>query len=256
MDVLPLETAIVYGPIYSRRLGRSLGINLLPPGRKICSFDCIYCHYGHTPPAGKTLTPERTQLPTLVEVVEAVERALRHSRPFDCLTFSGNGEPTLHPGFRAIVAEVRRLRDRFKPEAQLVLLSNASTLHLESVREALALFDKPILKLDAGDPATFAAINRPLPEIVLERIIARLKDVPNLIVQAVLIEGPCTNARGAAYEAWLEALAEVRPLEVQIYSTDRPVPEATVERVPPVVLRRIAEEVRYCIGAKAVAFSF
>jgi len=252
MKTLPLKPGIIYGPVNSRRLGRSLGINLSPTRRKVCSFDCVYCHYGRT--QVKTLHPEASDLPGVDEVLHAVLQALQFYRDIDYLTFSGNGEATLHPEFPQIVAGVRALRDELRPELKLTILSNSSTAHLPHIREALAGFESPIMKLDAGDPKTLAGVNRPAPEVKLERILNGLKGVPGLITQSVLVDGRVSNVRGAAFEAWLAALAEVRPARAQIYSTDRPVPDAGVERVPPETLGRIAREVEARVGVKVEAF--
>jgi wyosine [tRNA(Phe)-imidazoG37] synthetase (radical SAM superfamily) len=252
MALLALQPGIIYGPVLSRRLGRSLGINLLPADRKLCSFDCVYCHYGRT--EIKTLSPEERYFPGVEQVLEAVEQALRVYPEVDYITFSGNGEPTLHPQFPAIVSAVRRLRDELRPAARLAILSNSTTVHRPQVREALSTFDAPIMKLDAGDPATLASINCPAAAVQLEHIVEGLKGIPGLIVQSVLVDGKVTNARGAALEAWLAALAEIGPAQVQIYSTDRPVPEAGVERVLPFVLRRIAEEATQRTGLQVNAY--
>ena len=231
MNVLSLETEITYGPLFSRRLGRSLGVNLLPFDRKVCSFDCIYCHYGHT--TIHTVTPESIAFPAFDDALRTIEAALRRYPHVDALTFSGNGEPTLHPHFPAIVAETRRLRDAIAPNVKLALYSNAMTAHLPRIQAALYNFDLPILKLDAGDPATLARINRPASGVTLESIIKGLKATPNLIIQSVLIDGKVSNIKGEAYEAWIAAMNEVRPNAVQIYSTDYPIPDTSVERVPP-----------------------
>jgi len=252
MDVLPLQSGILYGPVASRRLGRSLGINLLPTDRKVCSFDCIYCHYGRT--GEKTLAPGRGGLPGVDQVLGAVEEALRASPDIDYITFSGNGEPTLHPDFPAIADGVRRLRDDLRPDVKLAILSNSSTVHLPRIRKTLALFDAPIMKLDAGDARTLASINRPVPAVTLAKIVSGLKEVPDLILQSVLVDGKVTNARGEAFEAWLAALDEIAPAQVQIYSTDRPVPDAGVERVPPLTLRRLAGEIEQRTGLPVKAY--
>lgn len=241
MRVLPLERGFTYGPVLSRRLGRSLGINILPLERKVCSFNCVYCHYGVTP--GATLTPAAEDFPGVGPVLKAVELALRAYPEVESLTFSGNGEPTLHPYFHELVFGVRQLRDRLAPHAQVTLFSNATTLHLPQVQAALPWVDVPIMKLDAGDPATFARINRPARGVTFEAVFAHLQALPNCFLQSVLIDGPVTNARGDPLEAWIAAVAEIRPRQVQIYSTDYPVAEESVERVPPFQLRRIAEEV-------------
>jgi wyosine [tRNA(Phe)-imidazoG37] synthetase (radical SAM superfamily) len=238
MAMIPLQPGILYGPINSRRLGRSLGINLLPTSYKLCSFDCIYCHYGRT--RTKTLSPEAHHFPAAEQVLQAVREALQTYQDIDYVTFSGNGEATLHPQFAQIASGVHQLRDELRPDIKLTILSNASTIHWPHVREALAGFEAPILKLDAGDPKTLAAINRPAPEVKLEGIIGGLKDVPGLIIQSVLVDGRVSNVWGAAFDAWLAALAEIGPSRVQIYSTDRPVPEVGVDTVPPPALRRLA----------------
>jgi wyosine [tRNA(Phe)-imidazoG37] synthetase (radical SAM superfamily) len=246
MGILPLETGIVYGPIRSRRLGLSLGVNLLPTDYKLCSFDCVYCHYGRTDV--KSLTGDAHDLPWSSEVLREVRAALRKYPNADYITFSGNGEPTLHPAFPKIAAEVRELRDKLAPNVKLALFSNATTAHLAHVREALALFDLPMLKLDAGDPQALAAINRPAPEVIWECVVEGLGQVPNLVIQSVLIDGEVSNVKGAAFKAWGETLARLKPARVQIYSTDYPVPESGVERVLPYELQRIAEEVRERTG--------
>ncbi len=252
MNVLELQKGIIYGPINSRRLGRSLGVNLLPTDRKLCSFDCVYCQYG--PTRSRTLSPARESLPAVEEVLRAVEKALKAHPDIDYLTFSGNGEPTLHPDFPAIASAVRRLRDEIRPAAHLATFSNATTVHLPRIQEALTIFDVPIMKLDAGDPETLATVNRPAPGVKLARIIAGLRDVPNLVIQSVLVAGRVTNVKGPAFEAWVSALSEIGPTRVQIYSTDRPVAEAGVETVPPATLRRIAEEVSTRTGLHVDAY--
>ncbi len=254
MTVLKLQEGVVYGPLYSRRLGRSLGINLLPVNRKVCSFDCVYCHYRRTDV--HTLRSGWEAFPPPEIVLREVGQALRRHQAVDYLTFSGNGEPTLHPHFPAIVAGVRRLRDELAPAAQLALFSNATTVQQPSIRESLALIDAPIMKLDAGDPETFARLNRPCAGVELEPILEGLRGLPNLIVQTILIEGEVTNSRGAPFEAWLEALATLRPLHVQLYSAERPGAETGVERVLPYVLERIAAQVRERTGFEVTAYYF
>ena len=254
--IFPFETTIIYGPLFSRRLGRSLGVNLLPFDRKVCSFDCVYCHYGHTTvhtAMGRDLEIAAT-FPDMGNVLRAVETALRRYPHVDALTFSGNGEPTLHPHFPAIVAETRRLRDAIAPNVKLALFSNATTAHLSRIQESLNDFDLPILKLDAGDPATLARINRPAPGVTLDTILEGLKATPDLVVQSVLIDGVVSNIKGEAFEAWVTALDAIRPAAVQIYSTDYPVPDVGVERVPPYILKRIARKVTERTGVRVGAF--
>jgi wyosine [tRNA(Phe)-imidazoG37] synthetase (radical SAM superfamily) len=236
--MLPLKHEIVYGPVNSRRLGRSLGINLLPVRRKVCSFDCVYCQYGCT--QVKTLDPDPEGFPTLDDVIAAVETALTSGPDFDSFTFSGNGEPTLHPQWPEIVDAVRQLRDRHRPGGRLSLLSNSTTAARPLVQAALSRIDAPIMKLDAGDEATLAAIDRPVHGISLDSILEGLSKVPGLVIQTLMVRGAAANSDGPAFESWLSALARLKPVQVQIYSTDRPVPVAGVDRVPPERLQRIA----------------
>lgn len=252
MTSLPLETEITYGPLFSRRLGRSLGVNLLPCNRKVCSFDCVYCHYGRT--TVHALAPHNIAFPDVHDVLRAVAAALRRYPHVDALTFSGNGEPTLHPHFPAIIAGTRRLRDAIAPEVKLALFSNATTAHLPRIQAALRDFNMPILKLDAGDPVTLAQINRPAPGVTPDAILAGLRATPNLIVQSVLIDGVVSNVKGEAFAAWVAALEDIHPAAVQIYSTDYPVPNAGVERVLPYVLKRIARDVTERTGLRVEAF--
>ncbi len=252
VNVLPLETTLTYGPLFSRRLGRSLGVNVLPFNCKVCSFDCLYCHYGRT--TMHTVSPEGVAFPDVAVVLQAIETALRRYPYVDALTFSGNGEPTLHPHFPAIVAAARRLRDALAPHVKLALFSNATTAHLPHIQESLGDFDLPILKLDAGDPATLAQVNRPAAGVTLEDILTGLKATSHLIVQSVLIDGKVSNITAEALETWAAALDAIRPAAVQIYSTDYPVPDAGVERVPPYILKRIASDVTKRTGINVEAF--
>jgi wyosine [tRNA(Phe)-imidazoG37] synthetase (radical SAM superfamily) len=236
---LPLETGIIYGPLYSRRLGISLGINLLPVKYKLCSFNCIYCHYGLT---DRSTAFTCDDFPVPDRVCRAVEEALRSSMRFDTLTFSGNGEPTLHPQFVEIVSRVQSLRDRLRPAVTLSLYSNASTVMQPHLRECLRQFDNPILKLDCGDQVTFERVNRPFADVQLDEVLGGLKKVSGLIIQTLMVDGPVSNSHPDSVKAWQVALAEIQSAKVQLYSCDYPVPIATVERVLPYVLKRIASE--------------
>jgi len=246
-----LLPGIIYGPVFSRRLGRSLGINLLPANRKVCSFDCIYCECGRTEKL--TLTPSRRDLPTVEEILSAVDQALRKPRTVDYLTFSGNGEPTLHPDFPEIVQGIRKITERLRPQAQLVLFSNATTALNINIASALAWIDVPILKLDAGDQQTFNAINQPLNTLNLKDNVDGLKSISPLIIQSMLIDGEISNVRGTAYEAWAHQLVGLNPNEVQIYTADRATAEDGVKAVEPKVLQKIVDDLhqRFKLNAKA-----
>jgi len=251
MACIALQSGIIYGPVLSRRLGRSLGINLSPSRRKVCSFDCVYCQYGYTHEL--ILHPMRAMLPKPPEVFEAVEAALKKPRSLDYLTFSGNGEPTIHPDFPEIVRGVKAIKDKLRPETKLAILSNSSRVNDPEVAAALRLFDAPIMKLDAGDEETFEAINRPVDGLNVDEIVGGLKRLPILIVQSVMVAGPVSNIEGSAFENWAERLAELHPRMVQIYSTERPTADSELRCVSPEKLQSIAKTMqdRYHLNAQA-----
>ncbi len=252
MSVLDLQRDIIYGPIDSRRLGRSLGINLLPTTRKMCTFDCIYCQYGSAKP--ESPGGEEGWFPSPENVLQKVEEAISQEPRLDYLTFSGNGEPTLHPHFVEIVAEVRRLRDRLCPRVRLAILSNSSQVSRAQIRKAIEQMDDPIMKLDAGDPSTFARINRPLSGVEFKEIIAGLQAMPRLIIQSLIIAGPVQNGSGEAHEAWVTVIGQLSPERVQIYSTDRPVAAAGVQRVSKEVLEQLARRAEQRTGVVVRAY--
>ena len=240
MSGIPLQSGIIYGPIFSRRLGRSLGINLLPIDRKVCTFDCVYCQYGSAKVSDTSVNG--AEFPSVSDVLLNIEKALKKPRTIDYLTFSGNGEPTIHPDFPEIVEGVISLRERLRPDAKLAILSNSSRVDQPSIHAALERFDLPMMKLDAGDPQTFQAINRPAKSIDFWEIVAGLGSIPNLMVQSMLIDGKVSNMRGDAYHAWVDLLIELRPRETHIYSLARPTACDGVELVNPQMIQRIAAE--------------
>jgi len=253
MSVLELQRDVIYGPVNSRRLGRSLGINLLPANRKVCTFDCIYCQYGRAETV--TSTGTGAGFPSVRYVLDKVEEAIRRQpTPPDYLTFSGNGEPTLHPHFPEMVTEVLHLRDRMCPGARVALLSNSSRVHRREIREAIGQLDDPIMKLDAGDPATLVRISRPATGVTLERIVEGLAELPYLIVQSMIISGQAQNCEGEAHEAWLAALTRISPDEVQIYTADRVVAESGVRRVSKEDLARLAHDAQEKTGVPVRAY--
>jgi len=239
--LLPLKKDIIYGPIYSRRLGKSLGINLSPGKYKLCSFNCVYCHYGWTRKLAADVSSYREDIPTRAEVFAAVETALSSSREFDYITFSGNGEPTLHPDFPELVDDVIALRDRYRPSAKIGLLSNSTGLIYERVRETVPKIDFPMFKLDAGTEKTFTAINRPAKGIRFAAIVDHLTSLSNILIQTVMIDGSPSNVSDDELKAYFDHIRRIKPIEVHIYSIDRPVPETDITLVPPDNLRQIAE---------------
>lgn len=251
MPALPLQPGIVYGPVLSRRLGRSLGVNLLPTTHKVCSFDCIYCQYGRT--VEHTMHPKRSELPVVSEVLASVRKAILKPRTFETITFSGNGEPTLHPDFPEIVLGVKELRDQHRPSVKLALLSNASKMNDPTIVKTMELIDMPILKLDAGDDLTFIKINKPIGSVRFPEILKGLKRIKPVIIQSVLFDGKVSNAYGIAYESWVSAVSAIHPDKVQIYSTERPTASGKVECLIPEKLTQIQNDLqtRFNLNVKA-----
>lgn len=240
--VYSLQPGILYGPIQSRRFGRSLGVNLSPCSRKVCSFSCVYCHYGATERLTTDETAFAAELPSAELVLDVVESALQSWNEFEVITFSGNGEPTLHPDFLAIARGVAGLVERYRPTLRTVLLSNSTALARSEVRTALEYIDVPVCKLDAGTAETFIAINRPARGVRFDTVVDELTLLDDFTLQTLLIDGTPSNSSDAELDAYLRLIGWIVPNEVQLYSTDRPVAKSTVGRVPPNRLREIAAE--------------
>jgi len=250
---------IVFGPLKSRRFGISLGINLLPAEIKICTFNCIYCECGLTKPDpnvnSKLFKPEHIR-----HSLEERFKALKNENIYpDSLTFAGNGEPTLHPQFAAIIDDVLKLRDTYFPRARVTVLSNATMLHKESVRQALLKIDGNVLKLDAGTQATFDQINRPSKAIALDEIVNQLCDFNgNVIIQTMFLRGilegkPVDNTTETEVSAWLGHLARIRPKMVMLYPIDRRTPVESLQKITAEELDAIATRVRQ-IGINAEVY--
>lgn len=220
-----LREETVFGPIRSRRLGSSLGINLLPVRGKLCNFDCIYCECGWNRDGR-----DDTALPSVEDVRSALERKLLQVRadgiPVDSITFSGDGEPTLHPRFPEIIDTVLALRDRLCPGAKVSVLSNATLVWKPAVREALRKVDNPILKIDAPTDALAARINRPAPGYDLRRTVEALKLFEgDFILQTMFLSGPDFDSSAPeVLEGWRDLVRELRPRAVMAYTLDRPAP--------------------------------
>lgn len=238
---------IIFGPVKSRRLGVSLGINLLPASRKVCNFNCIYCECGWT----LDKTGDKSSLPKREEIYRALERKLSEMKsknnPPDVITFAGNGEPTLHPDFPAVVDDTIELRNKYFPEARIAVLSNSTTITIPSVREALLKVDQNILKLDSGFDLTVRVHNQPRVNVKVAELIANLKSFNGqLIIQTLFLRGThngkaIDNTTPGELEAWLRAVEMIKPYEVMIYTISRDTPEGSLlEKVPPAELRRIA----------------
>lgn len=257
MSVLPLQQGIIYGPIKSKRLGRSLGINILPCDDKVCSFDCIYCHYGLT--KIKTLKTDGIKFPSVSEILKAVESALKSEIGFEYITFSGNGEPMLHPQFAELAAEIKTLKEKYRPNITLTLLSNSSLVGQDDIASKIVSIEFPIFKLDAGDESTFRTINRPLAELKISEIIFGLKRLARkfkITIQTVFINGVVPNFSKTPFESWLNAIKDIKPAAIQIYSTDRPVADSKIKMLSKYQLEELALAVCQKTSILTQAYSF
>jgi wyosine [tRNA(Phe)-imidazoG37] synthetase (radical SAM superfamily) len=254
---IALQPGIVYGPVQSRRLGNSLGINLLPAAYKLCSFNCIYCQYGWTKKA--TLTPGKLdKLPSVDEVRTAVEMALagfsRERKTLDSITICGNGEPTLYPALIDVIVTMKKLRDRYQPHARVAILSNSSTVGDPAVRAALELLDLKIMKFDAGTEEMFRQLNHPAAPVYIGEIVAGLKQLKNTFLQSCFVQGRVTNADPDSVAMWIDKVREIHPLGVQPYTLDREPADKRIEKVSLTTLRWIANAVRWRAGMQAEVF--
>lgn len=221
----------VFGPIKSRRLGTSLGINLLPTKGKLCNFDCIYCECGWNRDGRGD-----TRLPSAAEVRRALEDKLAEllldGTRLDSITFSGDGEGTLNPEFPRIIDDTIRLRDAYCPEAKISVLSNATRVHIPEVFEALQKVDNPIMKIDAPSNELIARINKPAPGYDLARVIDGLRRFNgNFILQTMFLRSSdYDSSEPAAVAAWMDIVRDLRPREVMVYTIDRETPQEGLQK--------------------------
>jgi wyosine [tRNA(Phe)-imidazoG37] synthetase (radical SAM superfamily) len=251
--LLELQKHIIYGPINSRRLGRSLGINILPLKKKVCTFNCVYCQYGWT----RTDAQEELQNShwiTAEQVLQAVEEGLRTCSPLpDFLTFSGNGEATMHPDFPQIVDGLIEIRDRISPNTKTAILSNSTLINESKVRKAIDKIEYKIMKLDAGTTEIYNRINRPCIPVQLEEIVAGLKSMKDIIIQTMWVGGAEGNYTPDHIPHWLEKVKSISPTFVQLYSLDRGYPSRNIEKVSKESLLDIKEMVTKA-GIKAEVY--
>ena len=243
-----LYNNIIFGPIRSRRLGLSLGVNLLPIESKLCSFDCIYCECGwNDEHPGKRRFNSRDDVREML--AQTLERMVAEGTPPDVITFAGNGEPTLHPDFEAIIDDTIAMRDKYCPSAKVSVLSNATQIHREDVRRALLRVDNNILKLDSAFDATVQLMNKPQGKYTVRDTVERLKQFEgNLIVQTMFLRGEylgqtVDNTTEEEVSAWLDLIKEIAPKQVMVYSLDRDTPCQTITKVEKDDLRAIAQRV-------------
>lgn len=252
---LGLQKGIIYGPVNSRRLGRSLGLNIMPTASKLCPFNCIYCHYGWTTYVEPDASGHLEDLPSALDVEEALERALAGIEPPPAyITFSGNGESTVHPDFEAIVERVMDVRDRSGLDARVAILSNSCKADDENVRRALAKLDVRIMKIDAGTQEVFEKVNNPAPGIRLDAIVDGLKRLDDVTLQSMFVQGEIANTTDADIDAWFEKVAEIKPVFVQVYSIENAPAMSTLEQVPREKLDAIVDRLKTSLGIDAAAY--
>jgi len=240
-----LFQSIVYGPIHSRRLGTSLGIELMPLEHKLCTFNCVYCECGWNEPVN------HPKLPTRAEVRDALAEKLStfdfHLSTIDVITFSGNGEPTLHPDFLGIIEDTCALRDQYCPNAKVSVLSNSTQLGRPDVVKALRLCDNRILKLDAGTDTMMRRIDLPVNEqLTVETIIGWLSQFDgDFTLQTCFLRGEhdgqvIDNTTPKELEAWYKAVDVLHPKQIMIYVIDRKTPEENLSKIPRDKMEQIA----------------
>lgn len=236
----------IFGPIHSRRLGASLGVNLSPVDGKVCSFDCLYCEAGfNAQGTGSAGLPRREVVRTLLR--NKLESMRENGEPLNVITFSGNGEPTLHPEFEEIVNDVIALRDEFCPDVKISVLNNSTRLDSEAVCRALRKVDNNIMKLDSAIESTMRKLDRPASAaFTVKSVIERLKQFAGSgIIQTMILRGDgIDNTTNAEISALIEAYKEINPRSVMLYSIDRKTPDGSLRKVEKHELEAIAERVR------------
>ncbi len=235
-----LREETVFGPIHSRRLGNSLGINIMPQNGKFCNFDCIYCECGWN----KDGMDDR-HLPATEDVQRALEQklgeCLRNGTPIDSITFSGDGEPTLHPEFPAIIDCTLTLRDKHFPTAKVSVLSNATRVFVPAVFNALRKVDNPIMKIDAPTNELIAQINRPAPGYDIAKVVESLKSFNgDFVLQTMMLRSSHFDSSSpAVLEGWMDIVRKLRPREIMVYTIDRPTPEEGLQKITEAEMREL-----------------
>jgi wyosine [tRNA(Phe)-imidazoG37] synthetase (radical SAM superfamily) len=241
---------IIFGPVFSRRLGISLGINLLPRGAKLCNFNCIYCECGLS---NQNSDNSKIKLPEFEDFKNLLESRLKEmklsNKPLNTITFAGNGEPTLHPDFVKIIDETLKLRNNYFPDAKIAVLTNATNVDKDHIFNALIKIDKAILKLDSVIEKTFKILNSPPPNYNIESIKSNFKQFNgNFIMQSMFVKGIINNEiidNTTDFEIieWLKVVEEIKPKQVMIYTIARDTPLKNLEKIDIEKLEEIANRV-------------
>ena len=252
-----LFPAPIFGPVHSRRLGVSLGVNLMPADGKLCSFDCVYCECGFNKPSHSgSKRPSREQVKTDLE--KQLQKMVEEGRLPDVITFAGNGEPTLHPDFAGIIDDTIALRDRYCPQAKVSVLSNATMAFKPDVRDALLKVDNNILKLDTVDPDFIQLVDRPVGKFDVNKIIDELAAFHGkVIVQTMFLKGKyqgrdVDNTGDYYVTPWLKALEKIKPEAVMVYTIDRETPAHELLKATPAELDAIVARIK-ALGIDASA---
>jgi len=253
-----LADGVVYGPVRSRRLGASLGVNILPFGVKVCSFNCNYCQCGWTTDLVEDTALAKYSFPTAEQVGEELRRNLLELKnkgvKLDCLTLAGNGEPTLHPEFLDVVRAILAVRDEVWPGLRVDILSNAAHLDRPGVVEGLNLLDERYMKLDAGSEAQFLNMNSPVTDVGIWDIMKNLAKLKDFVVQAMFTHGRRDNTDEKSVVDWIQAVKRVKPKAVQIYSVDRYPADSKIHKVERDLLEEISRALTAQTGIPAEVF--
>ncbi|MCH5225344.1 MAG: radical SAM protein [Muribaculaceae bacterium] len=255
-DQRVLFNSTIFGPIHSRRLGTSLGINLSPNDGKVCSFDCLYCEAGYNSQgAGKSGLPSREKVKSLLK--EKLKEMREKGENLDVITFSGNGEPTLHPDFPGIIDDVMTLRNEFFPKAKVSVLTNSTRIFTPEVAQALKRIDNNILKLDSAVNETMRLIDQPTsPSFTVDKVVESLKQFRDTgIIQTMILRGEhdghsIDNTSEEEIRALINAYKEIKPREIMIYSLDRSTPEEKLVKVEKEELEKIGKRIEEETGIK------
>lgn len=237
-----LRERVVFGPVKSRRLGSSLGINLLPEEGKLCNFDCIYCECGwNADGTADRRIPTRTQVRTALE--DKLSECMLEGVQIDSITFSGDGEPTLNPEFPGIVDDTLQLRDAFYPGSKVSVLSNATMLHVSEIVEALRSVDNPILKLDAPTTALARIINKPAEGYDVEKVLSGMEAFGgDFVLQTMMLKAPGFDSSSPeVLGPWMDIVRRLRPREIMVYTIARPAPMDGLEKFGAEQMRQLVQ---------------
>jgi wyosine [tRNA(Phe)-imidazoG37] synthetase (radical SAM superfamily) len=253
-----LSSGVTYGPVRSRRLGASLGVNILPFDVKVCSFNCNYCQCGWTTDVVDDAALAKYAWPTAEQVGDELRKTLldlkSKGEKLDCITLAGNGEPTLHPDFLEVVKAILAVRDEVMPGVRCDILSNAAHLDRPKVVEGLNLLDERYMKLDAGTDEQFLNMNSPVTEVGIWDIMKNLAKLKDFVVQAMFTHGRRENTDEKSVVDWIQAVKRVKPKAVQIYSVDRFPADKKIHKVERGLLEEIGQALTAQTGIPAEVF--